>query len=218
MAKTRKTVPDRTQASQILNEAWDVVLGDDSLTAPDAIRDLVNHEQVAVRFCLPTQLLGKLTDSSLDALSLQRGDGEDGRWDSRSFASRVIVPWNRKNQSVLGGSGAPYVSNPLRRPRLDHVLDQMADRVPWEMLCKILGEVQATSDPERTKQIFMQTLAAIRDRMRELSFVYLLPDRVSLRQAEDLAKAFLAEKSGGDRGLAVAAALFETLRECLKVY
>ncbi|MBK8456500.1 MAG: restriction endonuclease, SacI family [Phyllobacteriaceae bacterium] len=66
------------------------------------IASLVNSEQTAIRFCLPTQLLGKLTEPSLDALCLQRGDGADGRWDPRSFASAVIVPWNRASQNVLG--------------------------------------------------------------------------------------------------------------------
>jgi hypothetical protein len=89
---------------------------------------LVSSEQTAIRFCLPTQLLGKLAGPGLDAMCLQRGDGQSGRWDPRGFAARVVVPWNRTNQNVLGPSGDPYVSNPLRRPRVDDGLTQMSDR------------------------------------------------------------------------------------------
>jgi hypothetical protein len=45
-----------------------------------------------------------------------------------------------------------------------------------------------------------------------------VPSRVSLRQSEELVRDFLAEKSGGDRGLAIVAALFETFRERLHIY
>lgn len=218
MAKRPETAPDRKMAAALLEELWQVVLNDETLKASDAVGALVNHDQVAIRFCLPTQLLGKLTDHALDALSLQKGDGSDNRWDPRGFASRVIVPWNRKNQSVLGGSGDPYVGNPLRRPRIDSGLDQMDDRAAWDALVEVLQDVQDRNDPEHTKRIFLETLAAIRERLAELSFLYVIPSRVSLAQTKNLALAFLSEKSGGDRGLALAAALFETLKERLNVY
>jgi hypothetical protein len=214
----RQTVPDRDRAKEILHELWETVLDDDSLNASDAIRSLINHNQVSIRFCLPTQLLGKLTEPSLDVLSLQKGKGQPGQWDPRGFATQTIVPWNRKNQSVLGASGDPYVSNPLRRPRLDYGLDQMADREGWDSLCSVLNEIETTNAPAHTKNVLVEALAAIRDRLRELTFVYVLPDRLSLEQAAQLAENFLSERSGGDRGLAVAAAIFETIRERLGYY
>jgi hypothetical protein len=190
MAKREKTTPDRDLAKELLRDSWNSVLNDESVIAPDAIRKLVEHNQVSIRFCLPTQLLGKLTDSSLDALSLQRGDGEKGRWDPRGFAAQVVVPWNRENQNVLGASGDPYVSNPLRRPRVDSGLDQMADREGWASLCKILNDVETKNSPEHTKKVFFETLVAIRDRLRGLTFNYVLPDRISLKQAEKLTEEF----------------------------
>jgi hypothetical protein len=212
------TTPNRDIAKQQLEELWNVALTDESLIAPSEIQDLVNSEQTAIRFCLPTQLLGKLVDPGLDALCLQRGDGESRRWDPRGFASRVVVPWNRSNQNVLGPSGDPYVSNPLRRPRVDDGLAQMSDRDQWEKLCNVLRDVEGTGDPTHTKLVFLQVLSAIRDRLRDLTFVYIVPPRVSLRQSEELVRDFLSEKSGGDRGLAIVAALFETLRERLHIY
>jgi hypothetical protein len=88
----------------------------------------------------------------------------------------------------------------------------MADREGWESLCAVLNDVETKNHPEHTEKIFIETLAAIRDRLQGLTFRYVLPDRISLKQAETLTKDFLAEKSGGDRGLAVAAAIFEAIR------
>ncbi len=220
MAKQARAAatPDREQARKRLDELWGAVLVAEDKGAPQLLRDLVNSGQTAIRFCLPTQLLGKLVDPKLDALCLQKGDGSAGRWDPRGFASAVIVPWNRSNQSVLGKSGDPYVSNPLRRPRVDHGLDQMADREQWESLCQVLRGVEETDDPACTESILSQVLDAIRDRLRDLTFVYVVPSRVSLGQAEELVARFLSERSGGDRGLAVTAALFETFRHRFGLY
>lgn len=201
-----------------MDRLWRSVLDDETTGAPPHIGDLVNSGQTAIRFCLPTQLSGEITEPDLDALCLQRGDGSKGRWDPRGFAAQVVVPWNRDNQNVLGKSGDPYVSNPLRRPRVDHGLDQMADRDQWERLCGVLRDVETRGDPIYTQLVLLQVLAAIRDRLRDLTFVYLVPQRVSLGQAESLVETFLSEKSGGDRGLAVAASLFEAVRGRLGIY
>jgi len=217
MARVPAT-PNRTIASQKLADLWNIVLNDEGSTASPEIRGLINSEQTAIRFCLPTQLLGKLVDPDLDTMCLQRGTGGGGRWDPRGFATKVVVPWNRSNQNVLGPSGDPYVSNPLRRPRLDDGLEQMSDRDQWDRLCAVLRVVEATNRPEHTEQVFLEVLSAIRDRLRELTFVYVVPPRVSLRQAEELVDAFLTERSGGDRGLAIVAALFETFRDRLNLY
>jgi hypothetical protein len=211
-------IPDREKAKEKLDELWAKVLDDAEAKASPEIVALVNSEQTSIRFCLPTQLLGKLIDPTLDALCLQRGDGSSGRWDPRSFASKAIVPWNRTNQNVLGKSGDPYVSNPLRRPRVDQGLEQMADRDQWDRLVQILEQVQLADDPVSTEAELYQVLVAIRERLREFTFLYVVPARVSIWQAEDLVTNFLSEKSGGDRGLAVVAALFETIRHRLGIY
>jgi hypothetical protein len=219
MAKQKGASPDRDAARKLLDDLWATVLADDSLVPPEDSRALVNSKQTSIRFCLPTQLLGKMTDNRLDALCLQKGrDPDPARWDPRGFATAVIVPWNRDNQAALGPSGDPYVSNPLRRPRVDSGLGQMADRAEWMALCAILHDAQTISKPEHTEALLKNTLVAIRDRMRDLNFVYVVPERVSLSQATKLVCDFLSERSGGDRGLSVAAALFETIKDGLGIY
>jgi hypothetical protein len=210
--------PDRAAAALKLDELWAEILNQEGGDYPPEIGRLVNSGQTAIRFCLPTQVLGKLVDHSLDAMCLQKGDGGAGRWDPRGFAAKVIVPWNRENQSVLGPSGDPYVSNPLRRPRVDAGLDQMDEREQWETLCTVLRVIEETNDPGHTEQVFRQVLTAIRDRLREFTFTYVVPSRVSLRQATELVRIYVKERSGGDRGLAIAAALFETVRKHSGLY
>jgi hypothetical protein len=220
MAKKKRIAvrPERETAKKILERLWDLVVNDDKLVTTSDVLDLIDSNQTSLRFCLPTQLLGKLADPSLDAMCLQRGDRLDGQWDPRSFATHVIVPWNRRNQNVLGRSADPYVSNPLRRPRVDHGLAQMADREQWENLCSLLRAVEEAADPQYTEQILVQVLAAVRDRLRNLTFEYNVPLRISLNQVELIISRFLEEGSGGDRGLAVVAGLFDAFREYLGIY
>jgi hypothetical protein len=82
----------------------------------------------------------------------------------------------------------------------------------------VLLDVQEAGNPAFTEERLLQTLVAIRDRLRALTFTYIVPPRVSLLQTQKLVSDFLSQKSGGDRGLAVAAALFETFRERFKLY
>ena len=55
-------------------------------------------------------------DPSRDAHSLQAGYDVADSFDARTIAHDVIVPFDRANQRVLGGSPEPYVNNPLRVP------------------------------------------------------------------------------------------------------
>ena len=103
--------PDRSVAQDLLNRHWEAVLQDDTLQATSEIAAIVNSSLVTVRYCLPTQLLGKLADRSLDALCLQARNKAPGLWDPRSFAAEVIAPWVLRNQKVLGNSADPYVGN-----------------------------------------------------------------------------------------------------------
>ena len=49
------TTPDRAEATRILAELWDIVLNDEASTAPAVIHQMVNANEVGIRFCLPTQ-------------------------------------------------------------------------------------------------------------------------------------------------------------------
>lgn len=147
-------VPDRAVAAGLLDKYWDEIANDETISSSPETGALINSRLLAVRYCLPTQLLGKIADQTLDALCLQAGDKEAGQWDPRSFSKAVIAPWVLRNQKVFGGSGDPYVGNPLRRPRLDEGLDQMSDVEEWEGLCNVLRDVHSRDDPTRTEMVF----------------------------------------------------------------
>lgn len=209
---SRIVSPNSLVARELLDSLWKQVLAEEQSRAASDIDLLIASDVVSIRFCLPTQLLGKLTDPNLDCLCLQKGNSKlPSAWDPRGFCSKVIVPWMQENHSVLGTSSDPYVSKPLRRIRLDVDQDKVKNQKDWELLLEVLSEVENRSSPEFTKSRFLDVLRSIYTRVKESSFDFVVPERISLAQTVGLVKQFLTEGSGGDRGLAIAAALFETL-------
>ena len=72
--------PDRERAVSILAQIWNEIIedreGSDAACQiqkdiRNRIRQLLRSEMVAFTYSLPTQLLGKLTDPSLDTLSAE---------------------------------------------------------------------------------------------------------------------------------------------------
>ena len=206
-------------ARKLLDELWETVTHEEGGKIDPDIDRLIGSRFVAIRFCLPTQLLGKLADPRLNCLCLQKGQGGDASsWDPRSFANKVIVPWVAENQAVLGTSTDPYVSKPLRRPRLEADPGNVKGKEEWMLLFRVLNDVQVGNSEEYTRHRLLETLRCIHRRFAALDFEYYIPERISIEQTENLVVAFLSESSGGDRGLAVAAALFETFGEYFKIY
>lgn len=197
----------------LLDSCWTKVLNEDSSDSLDArIVELIDSPYVAIRYCLPTQILGKLVNPALDARCLQKGnDDSPAAWDPRSFCSRTIAPWVMENQCVLGSSADPYVGKPLRKPFLEASPGNVKGREYWITLYDLLNEIQTRDDPSFTEERFLEVLRCIKAKVSELKFDYVVPERVSLEQTMRLIGDFLSEGSGGDRGLAVAAAIMETI-------
>ena len=211
--------PDVESARELLDELWEIVTQEKSGETSLDIDKLVNSRFVSIRYCLPTQLLGKLTDLKLDCLCLQKGSDEsDSQWDPRSFSTKVIVPWSAENQSVLGTSPDPYVSKPLRKARLEENPPNVKGKEEWVLLYRVLDEVERQDSQEYTRLCMLQTLRSIHGKFAELDFEYFVPKRVSIEQTENLIVEFLSEGSGGDRGLSVAAALFQTFGKYFGIY
>ena len=218
MAENRAS-PDPESARELLDELWEIVTQEESGEVNQEIARLVGSGFVSIRYCLPTQLLGKLTDPKLDCLCLQKGSGDsDSQWDPRSFSNKVIVPWSAENQSVLGTSPDPYVSKPLRKARLEENPQNVKGKEEWVLLYRVLDEVERQDSQEYTRLLMLETLRSIHGKFAELVFEYFVPERVSIEQTEKLIGEFLSEGSGGDRGLSVAAALFETFGKYFGIY
>ena len=213
-------IPDRERAKQLLEDHWgEVVAGkfeqETVATVDDGtrrrIRELMFSEIVSFTYSLPTQLLGKLTAPRLDALCLQRGrDGDDAKWDPRSFASSIIVPWVQDNDNLLGHSSDPYVSNPLRQPRVSpNPPGVRSNTLPlWESLHKVLDEVQDRNDPDYTLAVFRAVLLAVHEKLKSQKFSYPALPRVSVEQILHLVDGILSESREGEHAMSLAAALF----------
>ncbi|MDD5533967.1 MAG: restriction endonuclease, SacI family [Syntrophales bacterium] len=106
---------DLNRAAELLEKNWQLVTGEASakpeiqfISDEDlrhAIGSSIGHKQVAFRFCLPVQILGKLTNPKLDSLRLQKRKGDLSDitgWDARSLASKVVAPFNRRQENIIG--------------------------------------------------------------------------------------------------------------------
>jgi hypothetical protein len=183
------------------------VLDDPSLL--DAIKNAIRSKIKSYRYVLPTQLVAKLADPSLDCRCLQAKEEVTGAFDARSIADGVLVAFDAANHHVLGGSPEPYVNNPLRVPAVSPTYAKaQKNKQGWSELCRVLAACQKQDDSEFTKALFTQTLIEIHRRLAEVRVAYPVPLRVSLARTLRLVDEFLAEQSGGDRVQAVACALF----------
>jgi hypothetical protein len=212
------------RAEELLEMHWQAVVAEASAkpdieyvtdeTLRQAIHASLNNKKVAYRFCLPIQLLGKLTNPLLDCLRLQKkkGDRSDVTgWDARSLGSKVVAPFNQKQENVLGTSSDPYVGNPMRIPRMVRDDRSKKDVAGWNTLVDVLEQVESRGNADFTKAVFRQVLLEMFRRQKSLRFAYPLPPRISLEGALSLARKFLEQKSGGDRSLALSGALFDAI-------
>ncbi len=206
----------------LLRVLWAETLAAPGAAVDDTIHELVTCQVVSIRYSLLTQLLGKAVDASRDALSIQRGNAEtaeaDGRWDARSFCSANVVPWVNGTGQVLGTSQDPYVSNPLRRARLDGGREPVQYKNLWDNLVALLTEVQQQNDPEYTESRLRACLVSLARRYNELAVQFDVPQRISLDATAKLAADFLNEPSGGERAQILTAALMRTIAERFGIF
>ena len=189
----------------------------------DSVADLLRAPtgiSSTYRFVLPTQLLAKFVDPTLDARTIQKGiEGEESSFDARTLARHVIVPFNRRLGSPLGAAGDPYVNNPVRVPEITaRFRPQQKDKPRWDALCRILDDVQVHNLQTTTKAALCQVLVELRRLLEETQVVYAPPQRISLEGASELVRQYLLPRSGGRRLQAVAFAFFRTVADQWKLY
>ena len=220
--------PNATQGQKSpldwLRQLWVEVSEDTSnLYIDPRIDRLVNSELVSVRYLVLTQLLGKFIDHQRNTLSLQVGEAEtaddEGRWDPRSFCKNFVVPWVAETGQVLGTSGDPYVSNPLRRPWIsDWNPRGGASKEHVALLVEVLTEVQVQDHPKSTERQLRRCIASVVKKYNELNISFSIPQRLSLEETIRLSMAYLAEPSGGERLQIVTAALMKLIGEKFQIF
>lgn len=214
---------DLKEAAAKLDAMWRKVEADaeagrlrDEALSPQLVKDIrasVNSKYKTYAYVLPTQLLAKLTEPKTDARSLQAKDRRRGAFDARSLCHKVVVPFDKAHENVLGGSPEPYANNPLRVPSLTRKhRDAQKDQDGWDRLCRVVAAVEKARGPRDVERFLRQVLVEVYRRLEGTRVTYPVPKRVSLAKAMTMVSDFLAERSGGDRLLAVVAALLETVR------
>ena len=138
---------DLKSASLILDRALT-----EAKFANDKIGNLIssvlydNHK--TYRYVLVTALLAKSTNGAINALSLQKGDGSNGRYDARSLCHKVIVPFETiKLPGCLGNSNEPFLNKPARFEyiSLDNAVRRGHDKVILENVIFILSQIKTSA-------------------------------------------------------------------------
>jgi len=151
--------------------------------------------------------------------ALQKGADVEGSFEPRSVCKKTIVPFERTHlDGALGGAPDPYVNNPVRVPLLTKA-DRASKSDPemWDKLCDVAEAVES-NDEEFAKDAFRQVLLEIYRKLGSTEIKYDVPLRASLPQVVGVMEQFSLEKSGGDRPLALTAALFQMVGKHFKLF
>lgn len=184
-----------------------------------SIQGCLTSNTKSYRYVLPTQLLSKSVDQNLDCRSLQAAYEGKGSFDARTVAHNVIVPFDKENHDVLGGSNEPYVNNPLRCTSVSKEnRARQKNKKDWDKLINVLEAVQNQNDEDFTRSVFDQVLFEIHKLLAEVRVVYPTPNRISLYKTVELIETYIEERSGGDRLEAIVTALFRTISEKFNLF
>jgi len=182
------------------------------------LKNILVSKTKSYRYVLPTQLLCKSVDPSLDCRSLQASYKAPGAFDARTIAHQVIVPFDKLYNNVFGGSNEPYVNNPLRYPAVtSEYRSQQKNKNDWDVLVELLTEVESRGN-EFAKLAFDQVLFEIRCLLEDTQVTYPVPSRVSLDDIVQLIDDYISERSGGERLESIVASLFQTIAETFNIF
>jgi hypothetical protein len=186
----------------------------------EAIRvSLLDSTDKTYHYVLITQLVSKVANPQLNARSLQDRADVEGSFDPRTVCKKVIVRFERAQlEGALGRSPDPYVNNPVRVPLLTKAdRGSKSDPEMWDKLCDVVDAVEL-NDAQFAKDVFRQVLLEIYRKLGSTEIKYDVPLRASLAQVAATIEQFSREKSGGDRPLALTAALFQTIGKYLELF
>ncbi len=154
-------------ASLILDRAFlEAKYAEDELS--QRIKGVLEGTHKTYRYILFTALLAKATNEDVNILSLQKGDGEDGKYDARSLCHKVVVPFETlKLPGCLGGSNEPYLNKPARFVllSLDNAVRKGNDYHTLSEVISILSEITSSKQAYR----YLKSALAV---MKEISSGY----------------------------------------------
>ena len=203
-----------------MDKQWEQILTNHVSEPDQEIDRFINSSTNSIRYAVFTQLLGKYADPARDLICLQRGGREEqeGRWDPRGFCTRVVVPWMQRHHGMLGTSTDPYVSKPLRRPRLDYDMNSLRSTDEWRDLVSFLSEIENEADPAFVEQAVLRCLRSIARRLQEQRVIYQIPLRIGLDHLCEILEEYLKVSSAGLRPQIVTVAFMRTIGEAFSLF
>lgn len=204
----------REELSLMLDKMWAEAGKSDKNKSDPEIDSLVDNNMMSIRYAVLTQVLGKLEDPNRDILSMQSsGNGavnEAGfvSWNARTFCQSVVVPWVLSTRNIIGNSGDPYVSNPLRRPRLDDYAN-INNAEEWKKLAEFLEKINRVEDAKLV-DVLRRILEGIYRMGVRNAIKYKIPENITLDGLCGMIDSLIQDKSRGYRPQAVCAVLMRT--------
>lgn len=151
---------DFKTASLILERAW-VEAKEYNDSIAELITSVLRGSHKTYRYILVTGLLAKASNESVNALSLQKGDGLEGKYDARSLCHNVVVPFETmKLQGCLGNSNEPFLNKPARfvMLSLDNAVRRGKDYQTLSDLIEILSNISDSKSAYRYLKHAMSVL------------------------------------------------------------
>jgi len=143
---------------------------------------VIDNTHLTFKYILFTAILSKATDSSINALCLQKKSELPGAYDARTICHKVIVPFEMETlEKVLGGSNEPFLNKPARFPELDkkNAVRRGNDQALLNALCDNLSTLQTSEDAYECLIYLLQKLIVIRDAKRSMA-IFSVPDSSNL--------------------------------------
>lgn len=209
---------DKKRAERVLQSEWNYVLKYpdkdflDSSRYAEQIRQIklvVHGKQLTYKYILLTAVLAKAVNPNIHYRALQQGSKLRGSYDARSLCHSVIVPFEKSHGERFGGSNEPFLNRPARYREFD-LSNRDRNRKAQRRLHSLLEKCQVYSAKDKTlpKAILRQVLKemnSVEPRIRDFKIP---PAKISLQAATGIVDEFLATSGGGERLVAVSAAVF----------
>lgn len=164
---------DLQRASLILKKAHDEASKpNDELSK--VIEEIIRGSHKTYRYVLVNALLAKATNTNINALSLQKGDGTRGKFDARSLCHKVLVPFEMEVlPGSLGGSNEPFLNKPARFVSLS-TTNAVRSGKDKEILSKLIDTLSDIPNSEVAYRYLTNALFVMKEIHDELKAKYTL--------------------------------------------
>lgn len=157
---------DLKTASLILDRAFaEAELSSDEIG--QKVGEILRGTCKTYRYILVTALLAKATNDGVNILSLQKGDGEDGRYDARSLCHKVLVPFETlRLPGCLGGSNEPFLNKPARFVSLS-LTNAARKGKDFQTLSDLIGVLSSISSSPDAYKYLKSALSVMKEVSKE---------------------------------------------------